>query len=293
MIEVAKKYGIHLVENTLKDVNMGLDFQVIIGQDHSGQEWILRVPRRKEVFLKAQAEKNILELVNQWTDSVQVPNWEVFTEELVAYKSLAGQPAVTTDATTQENTWVFEVDNVPTEYTESLGKAMADIHSIPSEKVEEAGLKVEPADNLRISMKERMNRVKENYPVHEKRWHRWENWLNQTDMWPKKTGFIHGDLYPGHILIDAESKVSGIIDWTEAKHADVSNDFTAHYLLFGEDELVKLIKAYDKAGGYTWPKMKEHIIELLSTQAITIAEFAETSGLEAYKQAAKDMLSQE
>ena len=49
---------------------------------------------------------------------------------------------------------------------------------------------------------------------------------------------------------------------------------------------------YKAAGGYTWPKMKEHIIELLSTQAITIAEFAETSGSDDYKKAAQDMLSQ-
>lgn len=44
------------------------------------------------------------------------------------------------------------------------------------------------------------------------------------------------------------------------------------------------------AGGYTWPKMKEHIIELLSTQAITLAEFGESSGLDEYKQITKDML---
>jgi len=36
--------------------------------------------------------------------------------------------------------------------------------------------------------------------------------------------------------------------------------------------------------------MKEHIIELLATQAITLAEFAESSGIDDYKEIAKEML---
>ena len=47
-----------------------------------------------------------------------------------------------------------------------------------------------------------------------------------------------------------------------------------------------------EAYGYTWPKMKEHIIELLSTQAITITELSETSGSEDYIKPAQDKLSQ-
>ncbi len=75
--------------------------------------------------------------------------------------------------------------------------------------------------------------------------------------------------------------------------ADVSVDFMSHYLLFGKDGLSKLIDAYDNAGGKTWSRMNEHIIELLSTSGITVAEYAQTSGLEDMHEAAKHMLASE
>jgi len=109
-------------------------------------------------------------------------------------------------------------------------------------------------------------------------------------MWPKKTGLIHGDVHAGHILIDQAGNVTGLIDWTEAKVSDVSNDFVVLYKTFGEEGLELLIKAYKEAGGYVWPKMKEHIIELEAAYPVAIAEFAFVSGSEEYLNMAKQAL---
>lgn len=109
-------------------------------------------------------------------------------------------------------------------------------------------------------------------------------------MWPKETGMIHGDLHPGHILIEKSGDVTGLIDWTEAKVADISTDFVGHYRVFGEEGLDELIKAYKEAGGYHWPKMKEHIIELNAAYPVGIAEFALISGMDEYIQMAKKEL---
>ncbi len=46
-------------------------------------------------------------------------------------------------------------------------------------------------------------------------WYRWQTWLNDR---PKEAGFIHGEVHAGHILIDKDAKVTGLIDWTEAKN---------------------------------------------------------------------------
>lgn len=290
ILNLAEKYGINLKKSSIDAINMGLDFQVLIGEDIKGQEWVLRIPRRTEVFEKAQTEKKILELVNDLNGVFQVPYWEIFTEELIAYKKLDGVPAVTTDIETQETNWVFDETNVPETYTKSLGKALASLHAIPKEKAEAAGIPVETGTNLRESMRDRMVRVKDQYEINPALWKRWQDWLDNEGIWPTETGFIHGDLFPGHTLVNSTHRITGIIDWTEAKVSDTANDFTAFYMLFGEEYLEELIQAYAQAGGFTWPKMKDHIIELLSIQGITLAEFAWTSGLEEYNQMAAEIL---
>ena len=63
-----------------------------------------------------------------------------------------------------------------------------------------------------------------------------------------------------------------------------------HYKAFGEEELEALIFAYKEAGRYYWPKMKEHIIELVAAYPVSIAEFAIESGVEDYAQMAKEAL---
>ena len=293
VLKLARHHHLEIDETSLEFINMGLDFQVVFGTDENGTEWVLRIPRRKDVFEKVQIEKSILDLVNELDSDFQVPNWEIFTEELIAYKKLEGKPAVTTDIETQEQDWVFDIKKVPENYIQSLGKALATLHGASKEKAKAAGLPVQSAAELQTSMKERMDTVNNRYKVNKSLWERWQKWIDDEEMWPKETGFIHGDLFPGHTLVDEQFKINGIIDWTEAKVADVSNDFTAFYMLFGENQLEELIEAYNKAGGYTWPKMKQHIMELLSTQGNTIAEFAMTSGLEEYDQIAKQMFSHE
>lgn len=293
VLTISKRYELHLDENSLEFVNIGLDFQVVFVTDDNEQKWVLRIPRRKDAFLKAQSEYKILKLVSQWTTSFQVPNWKIFSEELIAYQPVSGKPVMTTDNLTQENNWLFAADKVPASYTDSLGQVLADLHAIPAEQAKEAGLTVEAATDLQAIMENRMVTVKDKYEINDKLWARWQSWLQDDNMWPQQIGFIHGDLYVGHTLVDDNFAMTGIIDWTEAKFSDVSIDFTAFYLIFGEEELANLITAYQKYGGYTWPKMKEHIIEHLSTQAITIAEFAESSGSADYEEIAREMLKKD
>lgn len=69
-----------------------------------------------------------------------------------------------------------------------------------------------------------------------------------------------------------------------------TKDFVAHYRTFGQDALDKLISAYAEAGGHTWSRMAEHVIELNATVAIDVAEFALRSGLDEYRQMAMQML---
>lgn len=290
VMDLATKNGLLLQENSLIFNESGLDFQVVFAHDQEGADWTLRLPRRKDVIPRMTVEQKILDVVNQNIHSFQVPKWSIFTEELIAYKKLDGVPAGTIDHEIQNYVWEIDHDNVPACFHDTLGKVLAELHAIPKDKASQAGLMVHTPEEARQTMKDRMNAVKAKFGTGESLWNRWQLWLNNDDMWPNETGFIHGDVHAGHILIDNEAHVTGLIDWTEAKVTDMSHDFVAYYKMFGEKGLDALIHSYKKAGGYSWSNMKEHILEHTAASPVAIAEFAVISGLTEYEQMAKQAL---
>lgn len=292
VLRIARKNGIEAKEEPLEFNESGLDFLVVFVEDVKGERWVLRFPRRGDVIPSTAKEKRTLELVGSYI-LVQTPDWLVYNEELIAYKKLDGVPAGTIDHEAKAYKWELDVNDLPEKYIESLAKAMVSLHKIGKDEAEGAKLPVESAETARASMMLRMEKVKEKFEVHDALWKRWQTWVHDSSMWPKQTGLVHGDLHPGHILIDEDSRVTGFIDWTEASVTDIANDFVGHYRTFGKKELERLIGCYSAAGGYVWPNMAKHVMELEAAYPVAIAEFALKSGLEEYMEMAKQILSQE
>lgn len=289
VMDLAKKHGLILRENSIRFNESGLDFQVAFATDERGKDWVLRIPRRSDVFPRTKPEKVALDLVCQHV-CFEVPRWEIYSDDLIAYQKLKGVPAGTIDP--EKGAYVFELDmeNIPECFHRTLGKALAALHQVPAKDAFNAGMTVLTPAEVKQNLSERMEAVKERFGVSEALWYRWQTWLNDETMWPEKTGLIHGDVHAGHILIDSKGNVTGLIDWTEAKVDDVANDFVGHYRVFGEEGLDQLIQAYKEAGGYEWPKMKEHILEINAAYSMMIAEFAMISGVDEYIQMAKKEL---
>ncbi|PAD20735.1 macrolide 2'-phosphotransferase [Terribacillus saccharophilus] len=288
-VEIAKGYGLDVKENSIIFNESGLDFKVAYAEDNKGNEWVLRFPRRDDVMKRTIGEKKTLDVINKHVD-FEFPLWVVYEDDLIAYRKLTGVPAGTIDAEIQSYVWEMNHENVPETFHQTLAKTLATLHTIPIDEASKAGLLVHTAEEARKSMRERMEKVKGTFGVGESLWERWQNWINNKDLWPEKTGLIHGDLHAGHTMIDKDAKVTGLFDWTEAKVTDVANDFVFQYRTFGEPELEKLIGYYKQAGGIYWPNMKEHIIELNAAYPVAIAEFAIISDLEEYKQMAREVL---
>ncbi|GIO24790.1 macrolide 2'-phosphotransferase [Oceanobacillus sp. J11TS1] len=290
VLELASKHGLILNKDTLVFNESGLDFQVVFAVDQLEDEWVLRLPRRDDVMPRTREEKKALDLVNEQITVFEAPNWSIYTNDLIAYKKLNGVPAGTIDHDIQNYVWELDINNVPECFYQTLGKALVALHNVPIEKAMEVGLTLHTPEEARRSMKDRMDAVREEIGVGDSLWDRWQSWIQNDEMWPNKTGLIHGDVHAGHILIDQARNVTGLIDWTEAKVSDVSNDFVVLFRTFGEEGFELLINAYKEAGGYVWPKMKEHIIELEAAYPVAIAEFAIVSDSDEYLKMAKQVL---
>jgi len=289
IIELAKDHGLVLTGDSLSRNESGLDFLVVMAAVENGEQWVLRIPRRPDVIPTARKERKILELI-QGKLHIQTPQWDVFSDELIAYKLLDGVPTGTIDPDAKAYVWEIDEKNVPDSFNETLGNALADLHSISHLEAERAGLSVLAPEQLRDSMRARMEKVKDEYGVGEELWSRWQEWLENEELWPKESAFIHGDLHAGHILINEGTCVTGFIDWTEARVDDPAYDFVVHFTAFGDEALESLIESYRVAGGYVWPYMREHIHELTASYPVAIAEFAKKSGLEEFELMAKQML---
>ena len=289
IIELAKKHNFELQGRDWILNQSGLDFSVVLFEDEAGIYWILRIPRRADVQSEIEKEKRILDVVEP-NLNVQAPKWELVTDELIAYKALNGVPVGTYKPELQQFDWELDPKNLSDNFVSSLAQALVSLHSIPFDKLEAGGLATQSIAEVRSTMQRRMGKVKAALEINPKLWARWQNWIGDDSYWPEHTGFIHGDLHAGHMLIDKEERVTGFIDWTEAKVADVSTDFLGHRIAYEDEELERLIKAYGQAGGIIWPRMKDHILELATTTPIDIAEFALKSGSEEYMEMARKML---
>ncbi|MBW4606699.1 MAG: macrolide 2'-phosphotransferase [Hassallia sp. WJT32-NPBG1] len=289
VLELAHKHDLTIQEDSLQFNESGLDFQVVLATDSNGERWILRLPRRSDVLTSVDKEKRTLELIAPLL-SVEVPRWAVCTDELIAYRALNGLPAGTIDSEAKAYVWEIDAAHLPDQFHESLARGIASLHQVSIAAAQAIGLPIETAEAARVVMQQRMDAVKNEFGVGEELWNRWQSWLQKDEVWSTETVLTHGDLHAGHILIDAIAQVTGFIDWTEAAVADPARDFVAHYHTFGEDALNKLISAYAKAGGHVWTKMAEHVIELTASYPIAIAEFALKSGLDEYKQMARQSL---
>ncbi|MFS0557701.1 macrolide 2'-phosphotransferase MphJ [Brevibacillus sp. 179-C9.3 HS] len=289
MLAIAKKHGILVDPHTAKVNESGLDFLAIFVSTMDGVSWVLRQPRRDDVVETARYEKKVLDLVANHL-SVEVPDWQVHTSEFIAYPILSGTPMATTNMETMSYDWYLNPESLPELCIQSWAEVLAELHGIHHDLTRDAGVRVKQPSEVRASLREKMNEAKRAFGVSQALWDRWQSWLADDTFWPTHSTLVHGDLHPGHILVDETGKVTGLLDWTEAEVADPATDFTVFYMLFGDTGLADFIKRYEKAGGRIWPRMHEHIAEMTSAYPVILATFALKSGLEEFKTMARQAL---
>ncbi|MDL2292368.1 macrolide 2'-phosphotransferase, partial [Acholeplasma sp. OttesenSCG-928-E16] len=260
IINIMNKYGFCNIKDVFIN-EIGLDFQVVFYVDELGTDWILRFPRRIDVYEKAKVEKEFLDLLNQTNISFRVPKFEICEKDLIAYKKVQGTPVLSTNEDMSLN-WIFDISNIPLKYTNEFAKALVSLHRLADNRKFDFKIARHNAMDLRQIMIERIEFVKAKIDISNSLLDRWDKWLCEEEYWPLEVGLIHGDLYPGHLLVDNDNNLVGIIDWTEAKISDMAYDFLAHYKLFGKKALEDLIDAYKSNGGYCYDKFMEHVIEL-------------------------------
>ncbi|MBZ9739768.1 MULTISPECIES: macrolide 2'-phosphotransferase [unclassified Mesorhizobium] len=268
--QLAQQHGIDL-SGPMEIIETGLDFRVALADDGDGRPWVLRVPRRAAVWPKAEREERLLRFVRRRLP-VATPEWRICSPELIAYPRLPFATAVSVFPEGGEPAW--NIDKNSRAFVESFATALAALHALDVEEAIAAIDDQARSHDPRGRFSEDLERVKREIGIAEAVERPWKVWLDDDASWPDFTVLTHGDLHAGHVLVNADDRAMGIIDWTEAEIGDPATDFKFHLMGFGEEGLDRLIDEYEAAGGRTWPKMRCHVASRLSAFPITYALFA-------------------
>lgn len=65
IIKIAEKHQLHIKPQTISLNESGLDFQVAFGEDEHGIEWVLRLPRRPDVYKRTKPEKQMVDFLQK------------------------------------------------------------------------------------------------------------------------------------------------------------------------------------------------------------------------------------
>lgn len=283
---LAVDHGLTL-KNEISFNEMGIDYRIAFVEDVNGRKWVLRIPRREGLGEQIKKEKKILSLASKHL-SISVPDWKIASHALIAYPLLESKPALTFDAETYDVTW--NINQNDSAYVPTLAKVLVELHGIPKELAENAGLKIHTPESARQEVADRLERVSKEIGISTTLETRWKKWLDNHRIWPNFCTFIHGDLYAGHVLADSDGTVQGIIDWSEAHVSDPAIDFAGHIAAFGEDSLKELIAQYQAHGGQCWEGMFEHIVERNAAAPLNYAIFALDTKNDTHLQAVKAQL---
>ena len=271
---LAARYGL-LLQGPLDINELGLDYRVVIASAADGTPWVLRIPRRADVSAKVAAEARALAMLRAHLPFA-VPDWRVAAADLVAYPLLDDRTAIILEPGSTTPEWVIQQDSEA--FLTSLAAAMAALHAIPVAAAQAGGMLVRSPSEARQQVADDIERVCREIAVHAQRRERWQRWLADDASWPDFCVPVHGDLYVGHVLVDATERVSAMIDWSECRVDDPAIDMVAHLMVFGPASLARLIEAYQACGGRTWSRMAHHIEERLAVWPVSYALFGLESG---------------
>lgn len=255
--EAAERAGLVLVEASAELDGSGLDFLVLHGGDAAGTRWIVRTPRRAEVVAAARVEARALRLVAGRLP-VAVPDWRVHTDAVIAYPRLPGVPAISLEGEAPK--WNLDPAAPSQAFVDSLADALVALQAISPAEAVAAALPRKLIEEERRAYAAMIETTREVLAPRPATVARWQAWLEGA-TWPAQLALVHGDLHPGHLLLDEAGAVSGVLDWTEAHFGDPSTDLAMCFGCYGAATFARILERFTARGGVTWPGLAEHAAE--------------------------------
>jgi macrolide phosphotransferase len=216
----------------------GMDFDVAVVTDDQQRRWVVRAPRRTAASAVLDVERMLLPLLAERLP-VPVPQPAGYAAlpdggRAVVYRYLEGQPLDPSALAPGPG------------LAAHVGQVLAALHDTPPDLLEDIGLPAYDADEYRRRRLAEVDRAATTGAVPTTLLARWEQALEQVAQWRFAPTLVHGDLSGEHVLVDG-ARVSGIVDWDEARVADPADDLAFITVGASPDVVDTVLEAYAQA----------------------------------------------
>lgn len=196
------------------------DFDAAVLVDEAGKQWRVRSPKHIDASMRLETELLVLRAF--------VP--AVRAELPFALPHVAG-------TVRQGDLCTFVYSHLPgsTRDIDSLvagggplprevGRAMAAIHSLPHDLVNDADLPSYSANEFRQRKLNELDQAATTGKIPPVLLRRWEHALEDVTLWRFNPSVVHGDLHEDNLLV-SNGRISAVTGWTDLRIGDPADDF--------------------------------------------------------------------
>ena len=209
--------------------------------DAEGRRWVVRAPQSPAAGAALEAEVGLLERLVVEVDAgrlpFDVPRPAGFVDlpeggRAIVHPQLPGRPLRLEDLGPGPG------------LAAAVGRAIAAVHELSPETVEDAGLPVYEADAYRARRLAEVDEAARTGRVPTGLLRRWERALEDVAVWRFRPTVVHGDLSADHVLCSADRPV-GVLGWSEGKVADPADDLAWLLVAAPHEGVDAILEAYN------------------------------------------------
>lgn len=201
----------------------GDDLDAAVVEVVGGEKHLVSVPRTAAAGADLEREAAALGLLARVGGTPTAPHRLPFAVPAVSGSAPLPEGGRVVVTTWLEGAALDVADLPPGPLAGSLAAALAAVHALPGEMVDEAGLPVWSASELRGRRLSELDRAAATGRVPARLLSRWEQALEEVSWWRFSPVVVHGDLDGTRVLTDGRA-VTGITGWGSLAVGDPADD---------------------------------------------------------------------
>ena len=228
------------IYDVLRSPNADADFDVVTVVDPTGKRWTVRAPRRAAAGAALEAELGLLGALGRLRDAGEL-GFDVPRPAGTAPLKEGGRAVVYPEIPGKRLS-VATLEPGPG-LAPAIGRAIAQIHELSEEVIEDAGLPTYTAEAYRQRRLAELDAAAQTGKVPPALSGRWEERLENVSWWRFESTVVHGGLSE-HQWIVNDGTVAGVLGWADARVADPADDLAWVVAATPGDVLASILGAY-------------------------------------------------